>query len=305
MARAISHFNFSPLSELNLHKRPMIMCLMTTQAQIQDYWASIEGQIEANLKKSIPVRAPIAVFEPMHNLVLAAPKTKAAALCIAACNLIGGDSSRSDTVAAASALQLVHAAGVIHEQLPLTDRPCLNPNIRPVNHHYGADIELLIPDGIVSFALELVARSVDSARNNSGRVLRVIVEISSGVGSLVDGQWNEIEIWGSKFDNDDVWVRRVCRKKEGEMHACGAACGAILGGGSEKEIEKLRKYGLYVGLIEGIMNSLGTRYANNVRYMERVKELRGLALEELLYFTGGNVEPIASIFHARLNDCPK
>lgn len=268
--------------------------MTTTQAQNHHYWASIEAQIESHLKKSIPVRAPAVVFEPMHNLVMATPKTKAATLCIATCELVGGDSSSSDIVAAASALQLVHAGARVHEQLPLMVRPSVNPNIRPVAHHYCPNIELLTGDGILPFGFELLAQSVSPARGNSSRILRVMVEISRAMGSLIGGQWEEIEISKSDGGCDEVRIGSVCRKKEGEMHACGAACGAILGGGSEEEIEKLRKFGLCVGMIEGIVNSMGTRVVNE-GLLETVKELRVMAMEELVHFKGRNVEPIASI----------
>ncbi|GFZ22001.1 hypothetical protein Acr_29g0011630 [Actinidia rufa] len=269
--------------------------MVTMAHNSQSYWASIEAEIEAHLKQAIPVRPPVEVFEPMHHLVFAAPRTKAPALCVASCELVGGD--RTLALATASAL-LMHSAAYTHENLPLTDRPRARPAIR---HAYNPNIELLTGDGIVPFGFELLARTVDLTQNNSDRVLRVIIEMAHAVGSqgVVEGQYNEFLAFQSNGEelHDEKWLEHVCKKKEGELHACGAACGAILGGGSEEEIEKLRKYGLYVGMIEGILNGMGR---NEKGLLEMAEKLGALALKELESFSGTKAEAISSLVEANL-----
>lgn len=66
---------------------------------------------------------------------------------------------------------------------------------------------------------------------------------------------------------------------QGELHACGAACGAIMGGGSEEEIDKLRKYGVFAGMIQGL-----SVHANNTDSTEMVEKLRVLAMDQLASF---------------------
>ncbi|PSR95599.1 Heterodimeric geranylgeranyl pyrophosphate synthase small subunit like [Actinidia chinensis var. chinensis] len=303
MARALSHFNgktillslsksnpFPPSSSSSSHRR-----MIVTTAQTQSYWSSIESEIEAHLKKAIPVRPPIPVFEPMHHLVFAAPATKAPALCIAACELVGGH--RAQALDAASALHLMHSAAHAHENLPLTDQPKPKPAI---HHAYGPNIELLTGDGIVPFGFELLARSLGPAQNNSDKVLRVLIEMTRAVGSLgvIDGQYQEM--LGTQSDgrklSDVAWIEHVCKKKEGESHACGAACGVILGGGSEDEIERLRSFGVYVGMIHGMMNWEG----GSEGLMEELERLRGLALKELENFSGRQAEAISCLVEGSL-----
>jgi geranylgeranyl diphosphate synthase type II len=235
---------------------------MVTMSQNQSYWASVNSEIDAHLKQAIdPLRPPREVFEPMHHLAFAAPQNKAPALCVVACELVGGH--RDQATAAASALHLMCAASFTHEQLPLTDRP------RPTAHHaYGPNIE----------------------QNNSGRILRVTVEIARAMGpqGIVDGQYQELE---RPQSDHTLWIERVCKKKEGGFHACAAACGAILGGGSEEEIDMLRRFGLYVGMIQGMLHGVGRKEKGLAKMVE---ELRNLALKELEEFKGGKAEAIAS-----------
>lgn len=265
---------------------------MVTMSQNQSYSASVNAEIEVHLKQAIPMRPPLEVFEPMNYFSFGAPRTTAPALCVAACELVGGQ--RDQAMAAAAALHLMLAASFTHEQLPLTDRP--RPKFRPVTHHaYSPNIELLLPDAIVPFGFELLAKSDDPAQDNSERILRVMIEIARAMGSqgMVKGQYYEVERPQSEGEgsNDVGWIVDVCKKKEGGLHACGAACGAILGGGSEEEIEKLRKFGLYVGMIRGILHGVGRKEKG---LETTVEELRNLALKELKEFKGGNLEAISS-----------
>lgn len=143
------------------------------------------------------------------------------------------------------------------------------------------------------FGFELLAKSVNA---NADRILRVVMEITRTVGSqgMVDGQYSEVDFLQS--DCQEL-IEYICEKKEGGLHACGAACGAILGGGSEEEIEKLRKYGLYVGMIQGMLYGAGK---NEGGKDEIVEKLRVLALKELEYFSSRKVELISSLVEANL-----
>lgn len=266
------------------------MPIVVSMAQTQSCWASIEAEIEAYLKKSIPIRSPESVFEPMHHLTFAAPRSTAPALCVAACELVGG--GRDQAMAAAAAIHLMHAAAYTHEHLPLTDRPRPRPAIQ---HKYNPNIELLTGDGIIPFGLELLARSTDPAQRNPDKILRVIIEITRATGSqgMVDGQYQELGLdqLGSQYEI----IEYVCKKKEGELHACGAACGAILGGGAEEEIESLRRFGLYAGMVRGM---LGMDKAGLME--EKIEKLKELALKELESLQGKKTELISSLVEPSL-----
>lgn len=86
--------------------------------------------------------------------------------------------------------------------------------------------------------------------------------------------------------NPCAWVSEVCRKKEGGVHGCEGAWGSILGGGNEEEIGKWRRYGVYVGMIEGIMKKVeATKIKEETeRYLKEIDVLRELALKEFTHF---------------------
>lgn len=280
--------------------------------QNRSYWASIESEIETHLKKVISIRPPESVFEPIHYLTFATPKSTAPALCVAASELVGGD--RDQALAAASAIHLMHVATYTHQHMPkpgpaigpefsLDGSEDLGPAREPgIEHKFGLNIELLTGDGIMPFGIELLARAMSPTQKNSDKILRVIAEVTRAYGSQgqLEGQYREIE-WTRSCNENEEFLEYVCKKKEGEIHACGAACGAILGDGSDEEVESLRNYGLYVGIIQGITKEKGRHYKK--RMEKRVNQLRLLAMKELnTSFKGKKlISQIASIVEESLS----
>ncbi|KAJ8442980.1 hypothetical protein Cgig2_019553 [Carnegiea gigantea] len=270
--------------------------MSTSTTQGDTYWASINDDIKAHLNWAIRVRDPVVVFEPMHHLTFAQPKSMAPALCVAACELIGG--RRAHALPAASAIHVMQAAVHVHHNLLHKGRP------KPMNHGFGPNIQLLTADGLLSFGYELMVKCNDNdnlGEEYSSRVLRATIEVARALGSqgMVAGQFREVECGCDEVALGEArgveWLRYVHEKKDGGLHACGAACGAILGGGSEEDIEKLRKYGLYVGMIHGILNGAAGRKDEGV--IEMVENLGELALKELKGFNATKIGAISTFIH--------
>ena len=224
----------------------MVTMVMSIPNKKKSYWTSIHEDIGAHLRHAIVVKEQVEIYEPMRHFVFAAPVNMAPALCVAACELVGGHHEQA--IVAAAALHVMHAASFIHENLPLLDSPSLIPRSKPTMYHaFKPNTELLVADAMLLFGLELLASLDNPAGNNSGRILRVMVEMTHAMGSqgAVEGQYNELQC--SQCDDDDDrklngttdvdMTYETYKKKEDGLHACGAACGAILGGGSVEEIE--------------------------------------------------------------------
>ncbi|XP_058745056.1 heterodimeric geranylgeranyl pyrophosphate synthase small subunit, chloroplastic-like [Vicia villosa] len=279
-------------SHLHLKKPTTVRMSMTQQTRnSHPYWASMQADIEAHIKQFFTIKEPLEVFEPIHHFIFSAPKTTVPTLCLAACELVGGE--RHQAISAASALLLMEAATYTHEHLPLTDKP--KPKPKPeseMKHVYGPSMELLSFEAIVPFGFELLARS--DYGENSEKILRVMIEISRAVGSegVIDAQYRKT--MGSRSDGEEMRhveeMRRVVEKYEGGLHSCGAVCGGVLGGGSEEEIERLRKFGLYVGMIQGMVK-------RGFNESKEVDEARDLAIQELEFFKDKEVDAIKTFLN--------
>ncbi|KAF2601049.1 hypothetical protein F2Q68_00012168 [Brassica cretica] len=103
---------------------------------------------------------------------------------------------------------------------------------KPTNHKvFGEDIAVLTTDALIALAVEKMATST-SLGVSPERVLRAVVEMAKAVGTegLVAGQAADLS---------------------GE-----AVTGAIMGGGSDGEIERLRKYARCVGMMFQVVDDV-------------------------------------------------
>lgn len=204
------------------------------------------------LDAAIPVKYPEVLTESMRYSLLAGGKRVRPALCLAACELVGGDINVA--MPTACAMEMVHTMSLIHDDLPAMDNDDFRRG-RPTNHKvYGDDVAILSGDALLTFSFEHVAKNTSGA--TAERVLRVVVELGRAVGAegLTAGQVVDI-----KSENQEVGIevlQYIHHHKTAALLEASVVCGAILGGADEATIEKLRKYALNIGLAFQVIDDI-------------------------------------------------
>lgn len=145
----------------------------------------------------------------------------------------------------------MHAASLIHDDLPYMDD---DPSRRgqPSNHTiYGVDMAILAGDALFPLGFRHIVHHTPSDLVPEDRVLRVIAEIARTVGStgMAAGQFLDLE-------GGPNAVEFINEKKFGEMAQCSAVCGGLLGGAEDDEIERLRRYGRAVGVLYQVVDDI-------------------------------------------------
>ncbi|WOL16802.1 heterodimeric geranylgeranyl pyrophosphate synthase small subunit [Canna indica] len=261
------------------------------------YWTSLISEIEAELDASVPVRYPERVHRAMRHSVLdGAAKRAPAIMCVASCDLFGG--CRSASFPAACALEMVHAASLVHDDLPCMDDAPIRRG-RPSTHAlFGVDMAVLAGDALFPLAFQhIVARTPSPDVVPAATVLRVLAEISRAVGSTGMAAGQSLDIAAADAAGCEEEVLHLLEKKFGEMAECSAVCGGLLGSASDEEVETLRRYGRSVGVLYKLVDDVLTdsnegagkmrSNANAVsvlgkdRALELVEELRLKAKKEL------------------------
>jgi len=87
--------------------------------------------VNVALDEAVPMQYPEKLRESMRYSLLAAGKRVRPALCIAACELVGGDEETA--MPAACAMEMVHTMSLIHDDLPCMDNDDLRRG-QPTNH---------------------------------------------------------------------------------------------------------------------------------------------------------------------------
>ncbi|KAI7745470.1 hypothetical protein M8C21_010486 [Ambrosia artemisiifolia] len=179
--------------------RQKIRCSSTTSSvsanfDLKTYWSTLREEINQKLDEAIPVKYPAQIYESMRYSVLAEGAKRAPpVMCVAACELLGGN--RLAAFPTACALEMVHAASLIHDDLPCMDD---DPSRRgqPSNHTvFGMDMAILAGDALFPLGFRHIVSHTPTNLVPETQLLRVINEIARAVGStgMAAGQFVDLE----------------------------------------------------------------------------------------------------------------
>jgi geranylgeranyl diphosphate synthase type II len=186
------------------------------------------------------------VIRAMQYSLFAGGKRLRPILCLAGAEAVGGQSRALLPVACS--LELIHTYSLIHDDLPAMDNDDLRRG-QPTNHKvFGEAMALLAGDGLLTEAFRLMTEMKLADPLPAQALLRTIGLIATAAGyqGMVGGQTIDIEYTGKKVDPS--LLQFLHTRKTGALITAAVAAGAILGGGSEAEIQALTDYGESIGL---------------------------------------------------------
>ncbi|KAK4426859.1 Geranylgeranyl pyrophosphate synthase, chloroplastic [Sesamum alatum] len=219
----------------------------------KNYMLGKASSVNKALEEAILLREPLKIHESMRYSLLAGGKRVRPMLCIAACELVGGQESTA--MPAACAVEMIHTMSLMHDDLPCMDNDDLRRG-KPTNHKiFGEDVAVLAGDALLAFSFEHVATATKGV--NSDRIVRVIGELAKCIGSegLVAGQVVDICSEGlSEVGLDHlefIHLHKTAALLEGSV-----VLGAILGGANDEEIDRLRKFARCIGLLFQVVDDI-------------------------------------------------
>ncbi|KAK9678233.1 hypothetical protein RND81_11G198000 [Saponaria officinalis] len=225
------------------------------QFDFNNYMIDKATRVNQALDMAIPVKHPEKIHEAMRYSLLAGGKRVRPVLCIAACELVGGDESAA--MAAACAVEMIHTMSLIHDDLPCMDNDDLRRG-KPTTHKvFGEDVAVLAGDSLLSFAFEHLVKSTPAEKVNAGKVVRAVGELAQAIGAegLVAGQVVDIHSEGV----DGIGIEElefIHIHKTAKLLEAALVLGAILGGGTDDEVERLRRFARGIGLLFQVVDDI-------------------------------------------------
>ena len=143
--------------------------------------------------------------EAMRYSLLAGGKRLRAVLLLASCEAIGGDTGKA--LPFACALEMIHTYSLIHDDLPAMDNDDLRRGQLTNHRKFGEDVAILAGDGLLSAAMELMARQaakLAKAGNCAGVLAMEAIARHAGVTGMVAGQTMDVTGEGTKPTADKV-----------------------------------------------------------------------------------------------------
>ena len=149
-----------------------------------------------------------------------------------------------NTLAAACAIELLHTESVIHDDI--IDNETLRRQKDPFHIKYGYNTSVLTGDFVLGFILNIASRI-----NNP----RVTKNLATTAMMMSEGEVIESRLEASEDVTFDDYLR-VIEYKTAIAFETASRLGAIISGGTEKEIEALADFGKNIGIAYQIRDDL-------------------------------------------------
>ncbi len=278
------------------------------------YIAKWRKKVDRMLDEVLPGEdeRPASLSAAMRYSVFAGGKRLRPVLCIAGCEAVSA--KPASVLRAAAAIEMVHTYSLIHDDLPAMDDDDLRRG-RPTCHKkFGEAVAILAGDALLTEAFGVIVKDpgLDPWLKN---VAVAELAMAAGAAGMVAGQVVDMEAEGHDFSRDDV--EYIHLHKTAAMISMSVALGAIIGNGSEEEVNSLRAYGRALGLAfqitddvlnvagsketgKGVGTDAGRGKATYPALMgveasrEKAKELCGRAIAEIAGF-GHRADPLRAL----------
>jgi geranylgeranyl diphosphate synthase, type II len=212
------------------------------------FFAAYQVQIDDQLQRIVqPGAGP--VDRAMAYTLLAPSKRVRPVLTMVAAEVCGGSAGRA--LPAAAAIELVHTASLILDDLPCMDNAPLRRG-RPSNHvEFGEAIAILAAFGLLNQAFATIARAYEPAL--SARISALLAD-AVGCDGLIAGQ--AADLLATERDIQFELLERIHRGKTGALFNASAVAGAMTAGAGGDAVAALSAFAKNLGLAFQIIDDL-------------------------------------------------
>lgn len=221
-----------------------------------DTWiAERRARIERALERALapPDRHPARLHEAMRYAALGGGKRIRALLVYAAGEALDAPVGALDC--AASAVELIHAYSLVHDDLPCMDDDVLRRGRATVHVVYGEALAMLVGDALQALAFETLAAAADEGVGARATV-SMIAEFARAVGSLGMAGGQAIDLASVGVALDAGALEDMHRRKTGALLAASVRLGGACAGQAEHAMPMLARYAESVGLAFQVVDDI-------------------------------------------------
>jgi len=204
---------------------------------------SLREQVETVLREILaaaPPHVPPTIRNAMEYATVDGGKRLRALLLVSLTEALQGP--KPDALLAAAAVEMVHAASLILDDLPSMDDAKLRRGHAAVHLTFGEDAAILTAFSLVNLAYEVLARlpSVEPATT-----LQIIQQLAWTIGrpGLITGQWQDLHppAW------DEATVDQIHLYKTAVLFEFVTVTAGLLSRANPMEMVSLRRFGTTIG----------------------------------------------------------
>ncbi|MCQ8184993.1 polyprenyl synthetase family protein [Parvularcula maris] len=201
---------------------------------------SLRELVNVRLDQLVPMGAQGGPAAAARYSLLAGGKRLRAIITLTAARTHGG--KLETALDAACAIEMIHCASLIFDDLPAMDDAALRRGVATVHAKFGQDIAILAGIGLMNGAYEVLAKAQHTTEAQRLDMLRIVTR-AVGWQGLVHGQALDLNSGES-----DAQIDAIHEGKTGALFIAAAECGGVAAPSvSEKDRRALRSYGRALG----------------------------------------------------------
>jgi geranylgeranyl diphosphate synthase type II len=209
---------------------------------------------DAALDRLIPLETqhPVSIHKAMRHSVFAGGKRLRPILSMEAGRMIAG-SLPEGIEELGAALEMLHTYSLIHDDLPALDNDDLRRGLPTCHKAFGEATAILAGDALQTQAYEVLARLKCPAEAR----VKIIEAIARGTGTvdgMIGGQVVDLEAEHTKPTPE--MLEYIHRSKTAALITASLVSGGLYAGAKEKEVARLRAFGLAIGLAFQIVDDI-------------------------------------------------
>lgn len=194
-------------------------------------------RVRQDLLNSVAPSLPSSLGEPIHYFLQMPGKKIRPLLTLFSCQAVGG---RWETaLPAAIAVELFHDFTLIHDDI--MDQDDLRRGFQTLHVKYGESTAILVGDALIGLAYQELIKSPPDYRD---AIVKIFTE---ALVKVCEGQALDKEFESREEVSVDEYLDMIA-KKTAWLLKVACALGAICGGGSQRQVELLTRFGDLLGL---------------------------------------------------------
>jgi geranylgeranyl diphosphate synthase type II len=203
------------------------------------------NKVNKILSLALKNRNPISLYEPGSYILNSGGKRLRPLLVLLSAKAVGG--KFNDAYNAAAAVEMLHNFTLVHDDI--MDNADKRRGRLTLHKKYDHNTAILTGDSLLSIAYEFLLKDCN------GNAKEVISSFTHGLIEVCEGQSLDTDFELRKNVSLSEYIVMIKKKTAAMAEMC-CKIGALLGGGTMKQVKALGKYGLNLGIAFQIQDDL-------------------------------------------------
>lgn len=216
-------------------------------APVNDYFSECRAVVDHYLQSlASRTNAPSPLDAPLRRALGAAGKRVRGVLTIAVGETFGCKAEK--LVAAAAAMEMIHASSLILDDLPSMDDALLRRGAPALHREFGEDLAILSSVALLNHAYGLVAQTHAELSPRRWPMQQVVQRVVDAVGwnGTIAGEAVDLHSEGSSLNFDTLEF--IHSRKTGALFVAAAAVGAMLANVHPAPLQRIEVFAKNLGL---------------------------------------------------------